>query len=144
MDVIEKAKELGLAIQQDPRYEAFMQMQAAYENDRELVGLLDNFEKVKGELIAENQKEEKDAVKMAALNETMRSFYQEIVENGTMQQFQAAKNELDRLMREVNGIINFSVTGEEPCSPDKCAGCSGCPGPGRRKFLQRVCQRMHS
>ncbi len=126
MDVIEKAKELGLAIQQDPRYEAFMQMQAAYENDRELVGLLDNFEKVKGELIAENQKEEKDAVKMAALNETMRSFYQEIVGNGTMQQFQAAKNELDRLMREVNGIINFYVTGEEPCSPDKCAGCSGC------------------
>ena len=61
MDVIEKAKELGLAIQQDPRYEAFMQMQAAYENDRELVGLLDNFEKVKGELIAENQKEEKDS-----------------------------------------------------------------------------------
>lgn len=126
MGAIEKAKELGLAIQAEPCYENFMKIQAAYENDVELTGLMDSFEKVKAELIAENQKEEPDKVKMGALNETMRSFYNEIVENETMQQFQAAKGELESLMREVNGIINFYVTGEEPCSPDKCAGCSGC------------------
>lgn len=128
MDPIMKAKELGEAIQADARYEAFMQAEAARENDAELQALLKSFNETRDALVSERQSENADEAKCAALNESVRGFYNEIVENETMSQFVAAKQEMDALVSQVNGIINFYITGEEPSSScgGSCGSCGGC------------------
>lgn len=127
MDPIMKAKELGEAIQEDVRYKAFMEAQAAHDNDAELQNLLQSFTETRDALIAERQADQPDEAKCAALNETMRAFYNEVIENETMMQFMQAKQELDSLVNQVNGIINFYITGEEPSScGGNCGSCGGC------------------
>ncbi|MDP4152099.1 MAG: YlbF family regulator [Bacillota bacterium] len=127
MSVEDKAKELGQAIIEDERYISYEKARLIHDNDEELQAMLVRYDTIRNDLVTENQKGIKDNAKLENLSNAMQVLYDQIIKNENMLSFLNAKNEMEKLMNEVNSIIDFYITGEEGgCSPDKCSGCSGC------------------
>lgn len=134
MTVNEAVRALGTAIQADPRYQAYMQAKQANDVNAALQEKLGAFHLKRMALQQESGKESADREKLMQLDTAVNTLYAEIMEDPGMQQFQQAKQQMDRLVREVDTIITLCVNGEDPatCHPDlshctgDCSSCGGC------------------
>jgi cell fate (sporulation/competence/biofilm development) regulator YlbF (YheA/YmcA/DUF963 family) len=129
MDVIEKAKELSMAITQDERCIRMQVAKAANEADMPLQKFIGEFNLKKIMLNAEYKKTPPDDAKLKSLEEELRDIYAKIMENEHMAEFNAAKKGMDEMLGHINGIIQLAISGEVD-SADGCSGscesCSGC------------------
>ena len=133
-DVIQIARELGAALQEDARYKALVQARKVNDDDTELQNLIGEFNMIMLKAQQEAEKEDKDEAKMQAYNEEYVAAYKKIMDNENMRAYQAAQTELETVVNTVNGIIAMSLNGEDPatCDPDAancthdCSSCGGC------------------
>ena len=126
MNVIEIARQLGHAIQQDDRYIAYTLARQANDEDEALQSLIAGFERTRTELQMALGKEERDTEAITELNEVVKDIYQKIMSNPKMLVYNAAKQGYDELTNEVNTIISMSLNGTAPESIDPAtAGCTG-------------------
>ena len=132
--IIDMARELGEALQQDNRYIRVQTAQAAADADEALQNLIGEFNLQRIALNSEAQQENHDEAKMKQLNETIRDVYQKIMENPSMKTYNEVKPELESLINTVARIITLSAQGEDPysiseqdhaCGGD-CGSCGGC------------------
>ena len=107
MDVIEMARELGKAIQQDERYKRIDAAKKANDEDIQLQELIVKFK--------------------------LKELYAEVMANPNMVEFNAAKGEVDVMMNFISEILYGSVNGENPDTIEmqtgcggNCASCGGC------------------
>lgn len=135
MNVIESARALGAAIQQDERYIKFQEVSKASDTDSELQKKIGEFNAMRMELSAEMRKEDKDADKLTSLDNDIKALYDEIMAMPKMIEYNEAKAALDDMLGSVNFIISMSANGEDPMTcPDhapagctgSCASCGGC------------------
>ena len=106
--IIEMARSLGRALQNDDRF-------------------------VRTQLAQNAADEEKDGEKIRKLDGEIREVYARLMANEHMQAYQAAKQELDQLVSNVATIVTLSAQGQNPddiqesagCGGD-CSGCAGC------------------
>ena len=135
MDMIEAARNLGVAMQADERYIKYMEARKKNDEDPELQKLVGEFNLARMTVDAEFQKEEgeRDGEKIKDFNVKIRQLYGKIMCNHTMMEFNKAKAEFEEVMKRVNGIIELSMDGEDPltCEPTlgctgSCSTCSGC------------------
>lgn len=137
MNVIESARALGAAIQQDERYLKFQEATKASDTDGELQSKIGEFNLLRMKLSNEMQKPEaeKDAEAMTTLDTDIKALYDEIMAMPTMVAYNDAKAGLDDMLGSVNFIISMSANGEDPMTcPDhapagcggSCATCGGC------------------
>ena len=133
--IIDLAREIGAAIQQDDRYLRMMAAQETADKDEALQGLIGEFNLKRIALGNEAQKEDRDEKKMESLNEELRTAYQAIMDNDAMKAYNATKPEMDTLLNAVAKIITLSAQGEDPYSIDEheenhcdgsCSTCGGC------------------
>jgi cell fate (sporulation/competence/biofilm development) regulator YlbF (YheA/YmcA/DUF963 family) len=129
MDVIEKAKELSMAIMQDERCIRMQVAKTANEADIELQKLIGEFNLKKIMLGAEYKKNPPDDAKLKGFEDELKNIYKNIMENAHMSEFQLAKKDMDEMLAHINGIIQLAISGEiddnEGCAGD-CSSCSGC------------------
>lgn len=125
MDVIEKARELGKAIQQDERFIRYAKARLANDSDSALQEAIGQFNIARMELDREVNSENKDDEKVKSLNENLRKVYGDIMSSPAMVEYNTAKAELDTMVNEVNVIISKSVDGEDPETCDLHSGCTG-------------------
>jgi len=129
MDAIMAARELGKAIQADPRYKDYVAAKAANDADEGLQELISAFSAKRQKLAVEMQKpeEEQDGEKIRLMNKEMQDAYGDVMKNVNMANFAVVKNALDMLLNEVNMIISMSCEGEDPatCDPHAAHGCGG-------------------
>ncbi|MGN0595529.1 MAG: YlbF family regulator [Hominimerdicola sp.] len=134
MNVIEMTRELGKAIQEDERYKRYHAACEANDKDTEIQNKIGEFNMKRMQLGQEMQKTDKDAEKMTALDNDVKALYDEIMAMPKMVEFNAAKDELDKLLGSVNYIISMSANGEDPMTcpeeqPHSCSGsCGSCGG----------------
>lgn len=126
MDIIELARELGKAIQQE---QAFINMRVACQQsdeDEELQNMIGEFNLKRMAINNEVQKEDRSEETLKKYNDELRAIYAEIMQNPHMAVYNEAKNELDALVQRVTNIITMSADGEDPdsCDCDSC-GCTG-------------------
>ena len=126
MDIIELARELGKAIQQE---QAFINMRVACQQsdeDEELQNMIGEFNLKRMAINNEVQKEDRSEETLKKYNDELRAIYAEIMQNPHMAAYNEAKNELDALVQRVTNIITMSADGEDPdsCDCDSC-GCTG-------------------
>lgn len=126
MDIIELARELGKAIQQE---QAFINMRVACQQsdeDEELQNMIGEFNLKRMAINNEAQKEDRSEETLKQYNDELRAIYAEIMQNPHMAAYNEAKNELDALVQRVTNIITMSADGEDPdsCDCDSC-GCTG-------------------
>lgn len=123
--ILEMARELGEAIQQDERFIRVQMAQAAADADEALQGYIGEFNLKRIALNNESQKEEKDEQKLEQLNSELRAAYANIMKNASMTAYNESKPALDLLINQVARIIMLSAQGEDPQSIDEHEGCSG-------------------
>ena len=125
MDVIKEARNLGKAIQSDPRFLRYAKARLANDDNSELQDAIGNFNLVRMELDREANSETKSDDKIKELNEKLRGIYSEIMSSPSMVEYNTAKAELDNMVNEVNVIISKCIDGEDPDTCDTTSGCTG-------------------
>ena len=128
MDVIEKAKELAMAIAQDERCVRLQSAKALNETDTGLQELLGKFNLKKMMLSAEYKKVPLDDAKLKTLEEELRGMYADIMANPRMTAFNDAKKDMDDMLSHVNSIIQVAIDGEAETGgcTGSCESCHGC------------------
>lgn len=136
MDVIEIARQLGKAIQEDERYSDYVLAKEKNDNDEALQALIGEFNLIRQNLIMEQEKpaEEQNPERMAELNEQLNVAYNSVMTNENMADYTMAKASMDKLMGQVNTILSHALNGDDPltCATEAaCSGsCSTCGGCG--------------
>ena len=132
MNVTELTRELGKAIQADPRYAAYVAAREKNDADEDLQKLIGEFNMGRMQLNREMSKSDKDQDKIAEMNQHIRDIYANIMSNPNMAEYNDAKAAFDDMMIEINQIIQMCANGEDPetCEPkSSCTGsCSTCGG----------------
>lgn len=131
-ELVEKARELGVAIQDTDEFTAFIVAKTAADKSETLQDKLGQFNLKKLDLNRAIVADEKDAEKIAELNGEVKKLYEEIVSDPLMIAYSTTKDELDGVVRFILQIIQGSADGENPyeieeqsCSGD-CSACGGC------------------
>lgn len=134
MNVIEAARELGKALQADPRYSEYAAAKLANDKDETLQKQIASFNAKKMELNVELAAGDKNTDKITALDNELRELYDSVVSNPKMIAYETARAEMDRILESVNYIITSSANGEDPMTcpdtpPVSCTGsCDSCGG----------------
>ena len=99
----------------------------AFDTDDELQQLIGDFNVAKLALMNESNKDKPDAEKTEKLRTQTTQSYEKVMAHPVMMQLNDAEIALEGLLNQVNGILQQSITGEEPggCTHN-CATCSGC------------------
>lgn len=133
MDIIEKVRALALELQKDERYLVLENARHMNDIDEELQHQIGEFNLARIDLNNEVAKPEKDSARISALNERVQQLYGEIMDNESMQAYNAAKTEMDALMQYINAILVTAANGGDPMTVEEpaacggdCAGCEGC------------------
>ena len=126
MNVIEAARALGKALQEDPRYAAYAATKLANDKDEELQKNITDFNVKKMELNSEMAKEDKNTDTITALNNDLNRLYAAVVTNPKMMAFEAAKADMDGILDSINYIVTCAANGEDPMTcPVETPSCSG-------------------
>ncbi len=134
MEIIEAARKLGEAVQQDERFIRFAKARLANDNDKELQDKIGEFNTARMNLEREVASENKREEKINALNEQLRKIYGDIMATPAMLEYNTAKGEIDAMLNDINSIIMQCVEGADPasCEPERhnctgsCSTCGGC------------------
>ena len=125
MDIIELARELGKAVQQDEDYIKMRIAEQNSESDEELCELIAKNNSIRDMISDEACKPDRDAVKLQELNREMRKVYAEIMSNENMAEFTKLRQQFDVKIHRVLAIIQNSAMGGNPETTDLSQGCSG-------------------
>lgn len=132
MDVIEATRELGRALQADPRYSKMQEISAICDKDEQLQADIGQFNLIRMNLTQESEHKVRDELKIQQLNTQLQGAYDKAMSNPHMAAYNAARQELDALLQRVSGIISNCADGEDPattepaaCTHD-CSSCGGC------------------
>ena len=131
--ILEMAKDLGRAIQQDERFMKMQMAQARADEDEALQALIGEFNLKRMAINAESAKgEAQDEEKLRALNVEIREVYAKVMANESMAAYNEAKTEMDKLTNAVGAILNMAAQGLDPDDYEEhscggnCCSCGGC------------------
>ena len=121
--ILEMAKELGEALQQDERFIRVQMAQTAADQDEELQKMIGEFNLQRMAISNESGKDDRYEEKLS-----------KIMDNASMQAYNNAKPALEALVGKVSRIITLSAQGEDPYAEEtenggctgSCASCGGC------------------
>jgi len=132
MDVIQNARQLGKAIQEDERYSKLRVALLQKEGDKELEALIEDFNGQRAQLNQEMRKPERDNAKIEQMNASLGAVYAAVFQNENMKNYASARDEMNKLIAFVNQIITGSAEGKDPFAieyEENCGGgCSSCSG----------------
>lgn len=123
MSVLEKARELGELLSDSAQLKRLNSAKIALENDDRGMGLMEDYRLLQIELVKASR-ENNSENKTGDIKELLLAKQREIDDYGITHEYIEAKKDFDELMKNVNDIIIFAITGEA-CSPSKCASCGG-------------------
>ena len=124
-EIIEKAKELGALLQSSEQVQKYNAAKVAYEDEAQK--LIKEFNLHRMTMMTLSSGEEADEARIAEVEERIKTVYGKIMECESMKNMQEAGKAVEEMMGQVNGVLSFYITGEEPqsCSHD-CSTCGGC------------------
>lgn len=128
MDITEKARELGLMLANSKEMLLFRESEAIMKSDEKSTKLMNEYKKLQIDMVQQTRANaDKEIIEDA--KQKLLDKQQEINEYEITLNYLSSKAGLDALMKKVNDIIVFSITGEPTCSDDKCSSCGGgCKG----------------
>lgn len=127
-NIIEKARELGGLLAESNEMAIYKAAEAKMQADEKSTKLMSDYKKLQIEMVkltrgnAEKEAIEETKQKLLATQDEINTY--EVTYN-----FLKSKADVEAMMKQVNDIIIFSITGETGCSDDKCKTCGGgCKG----------------
>lgn len=128
-EIIEKTKELGLLLKDSEQVIALAKARADYEQNGEMQELMGQFNIHKMSIAALSKQENPDEARIADHEDKLHKVYDKIMDSDLMTEYHLKSQAVDSLVAQINNILNFYITGEQPqgCS-GSCASCGGCSG----------------
>ena len=123
-EVLLKARGLGEAIQSSEEMKKVKDLELAQENDEEAKALLQEFNLNRMNLARDMQNGK--LKREEAIQKNNEAFDAMLKKSQVIADYIAAKNEFDALVNQVNQIINFYITGQDPNCTHDCSTCGGC------------------
>jgi cell fate (sporulation/competence/biofilm development) regulator YlbF (YheA/YmcA/DUF963 family) len=121
--VLEKAAELAAALENCEELKEVKAKQEALRGDAEAEEILASFFQMQQQLYTlQEQGQEPDPELTAQFNEIQ----DKMENNQAVAAFYNSQAALGQILQQINQIITSAITGEEECTPDQCASCSGC------------------
>lgn len=127
MEIMELAAQLGQAIKADERIAKMNEARVAYEQDENIQKLMLEYNTQQIALAEEYKKETVDQNIIDAIEHRLDEIVSQVTSNPIFMQVNEAQEAVNKLMNEVNGEIEFQITGQRPCSHD-CHSCGGSCG----------------
>lgn len=124
MTLLEKAHELGEMIQQSHEMQALNAADAAQAADAEAQELLKAFNLKRMNLVRDMQAEKITREEATKLNSD--AFAEMVESSATIKAYVEAKKDFDAVVQQINGVINFYITGQDPNCTHDCSTCGGC------------------
>jgi len=122
-DILIKARELGNLIGESEVLNRLKKAEHSLENDERGMGLMEDYRLLQIELVRAT-KQNKSEVELADIRNMLLSKQAEISDYPITREFIESKSEFDSLMKNINDVITFAITGEESTG-SKCSSCSG-------------------
>jgi len=124
MDIIEKARELGLMIANSDEMTNFKKSEEGLYQDSKANTILNDLKLLQTELTkAFEETSDKDIIE--SIKERITAKYQEANNNEILKNYFEASSKFNNLVKTINDVISYSISGEEGCSPNKCGSCGG-------------------
>ncbi len=123
--LVEMARALGRALQQDERYTRYRNATLENDKDEALQELIGRFNALRVDINREISQSSKDQNRIAQLDAEFKGTYKLIMERPGMIEYNNAKTELDSLVQFISQIVVGSANGQDPDSIEQSAGCSG-------------------
>lgn len=124
MEVTEKARELGELIQASEQMARVKKAEIAQEADDEAKELLKEFNMQRMNLARDMQKG--DISREDAVKKNNEAFDALIEKSAVIKEYIDAKHEFDAMVNQINQILNFYITGQDPNCTHNCSTCGGC------------------
>jgi cell fate (sporulation/competence/biofilm development) regulator YlbF (YheA/YmcA/DUF963 family) len=122
MEIMELAAQLGQAIKKDPRIAQMEEAKVAYEKDEKIQQLMLEYNTQQIALAEEYKRETVDQKIIEAIENRLNEIVEAVTTSETFVKINAAQEAVNALMNEVNGEIEFQITGQRPCTHD-CSSC---------------------
>ncbi|WP_010243513.1 YlbF family regulator [Acetivibrio cellulolyticus] len=124
MDIISKAKELGNLIGSSEEMTSYKRWEENLARDHKARVILKEYQEVQSEMVmAVHGNSEKDI--LDGLKQKLLEKYDEVNECDIARNYIEAKEKLDILIKKVNDVLVYSITGEQSCSSHSCSSCGG-------------------
>lgn len=124
MTITEKAHELGKLIKESNEMAAYKAAEEKQQNDKEAAKLMQEFNLQRMNLARDMQ--EGKITQEEAVKKNNEAFQEMVEKSETISNFIEAKKDFDAVISQINGILNFYITGQEPGCTHDCATCGGC------------------
>ncbi len=124
MTLMEKAHELGEMIKESEEMKALDKADEAQQNDAVAQELLQEFN-LKRMNIARDMQSGK-IQQAEAIVKNNEAFSEMIKKSQTIADYVEAKKAFDNMVAEVNKILNYYITGQDPNCTHDCSTCGGC------------------
>ncbi|HEX2928017.1 MAG TPA: YlbF family regulator [Ruminiclostridium sp.] len=124
MDIIEKARELGQMLASSKEMEEYNNSEAAMKSDDKSTTLMSEYKQLQIEMVRLTR----SGAEAQAIEDTKQKLLAKQLEINTYEitmNYLTAKANLEALMKKVNDILIYSITGESECSDEKCKTCGG-------------------
>ena len=122
MEIMELAAQLGQAIKADPRIAQMEEAKVAYEKDEKIQQLMLEYNTQQIALAEEYKRETVDQKIIEAIENRLNEIVEAVTTSETFLKINAAQEAVNALMNEVNGEIEFQITGQRSCTHD-CSSC---------------------
>lgn len=124
MDIFEKTRELGEMIQNSEEMKAAKAAEAAQAADETAQTLMQEFNLKRINLARDMQNGK--ITREDAIKQNNEAFEELCANNESIKNFVDAKAKLDAVVNQVNQILNFYITGQDPNCTHDCSSCGGC------------------
>lgn len=125
MDVIQKAKELGEGIKETKELDSLKKCEQEVQSDSKAKLLLNDYRLLQAELIKATKQNKKPEI-IENIKRLMADKQKELNSYDITKKYIEARDEFNKLMKTINDVIIFTITGETKCSSDDCSTCGGC------------------
>ena len=124
MTIMQKAHELGELIKKSSEMKAMDEAEEIQKNDALANELLKEYNLKRMNLARDMQSGKIEQAE--AIIKNNEAFSEMVKKSETIKNYVEAKKNFDDMVQEVNKILNFYITGQDPyCTPD-CSTCGGC------------------
>jgi len=124
MTITEQTHELGKLIKSSPEMAAYKAAEEAQMNDEEAKKLMQEFNLQRMNLARDMQ--EGKISQEEAVKKNNEAFEEMLAKSEVIRTFIEAKKEFDAVISQINGILNYYITGQEPACTHDCGSCGGC------------------
>jgi cell fate (sporulation/competence/biofilm development) regulator YlbF (YheA/YmcA/DUF963 family) len=127
--VIEKARELGIALSESMEFQRLNEARTAVDADGALSDMIDSFTNKRQEVMDALTDEDADPALLSAASREMERIQAILLENKLFQEMLDAQNDFQSLMSNVNNVIATCIGMENAGNEGGCGGsCSSCHG----------------